>query len=193
MTDDLIIYILFLIVGVLVILSFVIGLEKMIKVMLWNYVLWTICLAASQSISLLIEYLTKNPDTIVAGMSAKTFATFLSNGQATIVLLIYALLLFLLYQKSTISIRIPTDDIIQKSLYMLLVPLTVFSMILTIQICLIWGNIISMWALETIALDTTKNIYLQQYIMLTPVWIFLHGIATLLITSEFKIKIKTQA
>lgn len=180
MTESLITYIFVGIIAIFVILSFAIGLEKMIRVILWNYILGWICFAASASMKLAIE--TSQNESLV---------NFLTNGQSFIILVLYALLLFVIYHKSKINIDIPTDQIMQKSLYLFFVPLTVLSMCLTLEIILLGTDILSqdflLWALE----GFTNNIYLTQFIVNTPYWILIHAVATIIVTSEMKTKINT--
>lgn len=180
MTQGFITYIFVGVIAVFVILSFAIGLEKMIKIILWNYILWGICFAASASIDLAISSSTN-----------EWFANFLSNGKATIILILYALLLFLIYHKSKITIEIPWDQIMQKSLYLIFVPLTVLSMALTLMIILLGTSLLSQESLTLAVTEFTNNVYLQEFIINTPYWILIHGLATILITSEFKTRIRT--
>ncbi len=175
MTQTLMTYLLAGIIAIFVVLSFVIGLEKMIKIILWNYVLWSICFAASASIDLTINT-----------MWNSWFAKFLQDGKSTIILIMYAVLLFLIYHKSKISIDIPSDQIMQKSLYLIFVPLTVLSMCLTLEIILLWTSLLSYKSLLSVAQWFSKSVYLQQFIINTPYWILLHWLATIFITSEFK-------
>jgi hypothetical protein len=100
-------------------------------------------------------------------------------------------LLFLIYRKSKISIDIPSDQIMQKSLYLFFVPLTVLSMCLTLEIILLGTNILTYKSLVSVAAWFSTNIYLQQFIVNTPYWVLIHGLATIFITSEFKTKFKS--
>ncbi|MEI7558239.1 MAG: hypothetical protein WCJ45_05535 [bacterium] len=52
MTENLITYAIVVIIGILAIFSFSIGIDKMIRIILGNYILTSICLAAGQSITL---------------------------------------------------------------------------------------------------------------------------------------------
>jgi hypothetical protein len=180
MTQELITYIFIWAIAIFVILAFAIGLDKMIKIILWNYVLWGICFAASASIDLVINTST-----------SAWFVWFMTSGKSFMVFILYILLLALIYHKSKISIDIPTDKIMQKSLYLFFVPMTVLSMCLTVEIILLGTNILSYNALLWTVEWFTNNIYLQQFIINTPYWVLLHGLATIIITSELKTKIKT--
>lgn len=191
MTNDIIMYIAIFIIGGLIILSFVIGLEKMIKIILGNYIVGSVCLAASQAIKLLINYLIANPDLRFLWLGSKALVGFLTNGQATIIFILYVLLLFLIYKKSSVTISMPDDEIIQKSLYLVLVPLTVLSIILAVEICLIGVEVISPTWIQLAELWFGNNKYVQWFIVLTPVWVLIHWLATIIVTSEFKMNIKT--
>lgn len=191
MTENLITYAIVTLVGVLVIFSFTIGIEKMIKIILGNYILSSICLAASQSMSLAVEAMKKTPELTLMGFSYDTIANFLNNGNMTIVLILYIILLVVIFRTSKIKISLPDDEAIKKMLILLFVPLTVISMILTLQIAILGINGISISALSSIAKTVANNPYMFQFVSLTPVRLLLHGIVTILITSEFKVRVET--
>ena len=163
----------------------------MIKVLLGNYILATLCLAANQSLDILIQFLITTPTLKILTFSYNDIATFITWGKTSIVLILYLILLFLMYQKSKIRITMPNDEILQKTFSLFLVPLTVISFILTLEIVILWMNSLNPASLETLARGFTSNYYIIQFIVLTPVWILLHGLATVLITSEIKMSIKT--
>lgn len=191
MTENLITYAIVGVVWALAIFSFTIGIEKMIKIILGNYILSSICLAASQSINLAVEALKKTPELSVIGFSHDKLANFLNDGNMTIVLILYAILLVVVFRTSKIKISLPDDEAIKKMLMIIFVPLTIISMILTLQIAILGINGISINALSNIAEAVANNPYIFQFVTLTPVWILLHGIVTILITSEFKIHVQT--
>ncbi len=180
MTDSIILYILVWVLSLLVILSFAIGLEKMIKVIIWNYILWLVALAFSMSI-----------DIAIGTVNGEGFMNFLTNAKSTIVFIVYAMLLFLLYHKSKINIDIPGDQILQKSMYIFLVPLTVISMILTLEIVFLGTDVFNYNDLVYNIDFFANNEYFQLFVEYTPYWILLHWLATIVTVSEFKTKIRS--
>lgn len=68
MTQQVIGYIFIAVIGILAIFSFAIGIEKMIKIIMGNYILSSIARASSSAITLLINYINANPDTSFFGM-----------------------------------------------------------------------------------------------------------------------------
>ena len=191
MTENLITYGIVVIIGILVIFSFTIGIDKMIRIILWNYILSSICLAASQSIKLAVEYMSKTPDLKFMGFTYDKVANFLNNGSMTIILILYVILLVIIYRTSKIRITLPGDEALKKMLQLIFVPLTVLSIVLTLQIVLLGMDGINISAIANIANAVVNNPYMFQFISLTPVRILIHGIITILITSEFKVSVKT--
>lgn len=191
MTESVITYGILAIIGILAILSFVIGIDKMIRIILGNYILNSICLAASQSIVIGVNMLQKTPEAKIFGWSYEKMANFLDNGSMTIVVILYAILLVIVYKTSKIRIVLPEDEAIKKMLQILFVPLTVLSMILTLQIVILGMDGVNITAITDIANTVANNPYMFKFISLTPLWILIHGIITILITSEFKIRVQT--
>jgi len=191
MTENLINYVIIGITGILAVFSFVMGIEKMIKIILGNYILTGICLAASQSLAIFVVFLSKTPEAKLLWISYDSLAKFFEYGQTTLILILYAILLVIIYLKSKISIQLPIDEAAQKGLYVLLVPMTVISIILTLQIAIMGIKVIDLQHLQTLSNGMTSWSPLQQFFLLTPVRIFLHGIATIIITSELKISVKS--
>ncbi|MEI6773302.1 MAG: hypothetical protein WCL18_00250 [bacterium] len=109
----------------------------------------------------------------------------------TIVLILYIILLIVIFRTSKIKIGLPSDEAVKKMLQIVFVPLTVISMILTLQIAVLGINGINITALSSIANTVANNPYMFQFVSFTPIRILLHGIITILITSEFKISVKT--
>jgi hypothetical protein len=109
----------------------------------------------------------------------------------TIILILYIILLVLIFKTSKIKISLPDDEALKKMLQIIFVPLTVISMVLTLQIAILGINGINVSAISSIATAVANNPYMFQFVSLTPVRILLHGIVTILITSEFKVRVQT--
>jgi hypothetical protein len=191
MTEMMVNYLIFWLLIALIVFSIVIWIEKMIKIILWNYILSSICLATSQSINLLVNQLALSPEIKTLWILNSKLSQILSDGQTTIILIIYIILLVIIYHKSKIKIDTPDDETTKKLIHLLLVPLTVVSIIITFQTVLMWINIVNIQSIQSIANSISTNPYLFKFISWTPLWILLHWLATIVITSELKISIKT--
>lgn len=193
MTQEVILYIIIAIAGILVIFSFAIGIEKMIKIILWNYILSSICRAATASIGIAINYLATNPEAKFLGMGSETLTNFLSNGKSSIVLILYIILIVIIYRKSRIRIHLPMDEASKKMMQITFVPLTVLSIILTLQIALMGMDVTNIQSLTRLGETISTNPYIIMYFSLTPIRILLHGIITILFTTEMKISVETDS
>lgn len=175
---------------ILVVISVVLWLENMIKIVLGNYILGTISLTLMQSIDLLVGFLSAHSDAVFVWISYTSLVGFVTAAKATIVLIIYFVLLFVLYKQSQITVRMPGEDSLQRALYILLVPLAASSMLLTL-----WIVLSGLWLSQDVILSLIgqwANIDLvARIVAMLPVWILLHGLCTMLITSELRMTIKT--
>ena len=167
------------------------GIDKMIRIILGNYILSSICLAASQSITLWTDTMRSAPELTTLWFSNEKFANFLDNGSMTIILIVYIVLLVIVYRTSKIHISLPGDEALKKMLQIIFVPLTIISMVLTLQIVLLGMDGINITSVGKIATTVANNPYMFKFVSLTPVWILLHGLLTIFITSEFKVKVQT--
>lgn len=191
MTESLITYGIVIVLAILVILSFMIGIDKMIKIILGNYILSSICLAAAQSLTLASEYMKQNPGLETLGIWNIKFANFLENGSTIIILILYLVLLIIMYRTSKIRIKLPSDEALKKMIQLIFVPLTIISMVLTLQIVLLGIDATNITGIEKLATVVANNPYIFKFVNLTPVRILLHGLITIFITSEFKVRVET--
>lgn len=163
----------------------------MIKVLLGNYLLMTLTLATNQSINLFVDFLKNTPDLVFAGFTYDAIAQFFTNGRMTIVLLLYFGFLFLIYSKSKIRLILPADDIVQKILMIALVPLTVLGVIFSLIIVFMGTSLFDPTALQGLILKFPPDPIFSLFITYIPIWIFVHALITILVTSEIKFQIKT--
>lgn len=191
MTESFLIYISITIITLLVVFGFVIWLEKIIKLLLGNYLLLLLILAANQSLYLLIDFLQKTPTFVFAGFSYQSLAQFFSNGKMTILFLLYLLFFFLIYYKSKIRIVLPSDDIVQKILHIALVPLTVTWIISSLLIVFFWTNLFNPNDLSQINSILPQSAIIWKMLYFMPVFLLVHALFTILLTSEIKFQIKT--
>lgn len=79
-----------------------------------------------------------------------------------------------MYHKSKIRISFPTDEILKKTFSLFLVPLTVISIILTLEIVILGMNSLNPTNLELLAREFTNNMYIIRFVVFTPLWLFIH-------------------
>lgn len=107
--------------------------------------------------------------------------------------MIYILLLVFIFKKSKIQIRLPEEHASYQLFYALLVPLTVASVVLTLLIVILGVSALDPVKLQTLANSVTTTPFIITMIRFTPLWLALHGIVTILISSELRINIKAES
>lgn len=179
MTDKLYIYCILWVVAILCVLAFSLKLEKMVQIMIWNYILW-----------LLFFSLWFCMDLALKGSELSSIQSFFAESKSWILLLLYWILFFFfVYRRSKIRIDFSSDPLIYKPLYLAFVPLTVISMLVTIGFIGLWTNAFSLNTLNSIS-EYTQNIYLQKFILNFPYIIFGYCFLSLLAITDLKLKVK---
>ena len=179
MTDKLYIYCILWAVAILCVLAFSLKLEKMVQIIIWNFIL-----------GFLFFSLWFCLDLTVKSSWNSSIQSFFSDAKNLILLLLYLLFFFFfVYRRSKIRIDFSSDPLIYKPLYLAFVPLTAISMIITIWLITLWGNAFSLWALASIS-DFTQNIYLQKIILNFPYIFCAYSFVSLLAITDLKVKLK---
>ena len=110
------------------------GTEKMIKVILGNFIVAATCFALGESITTRAHQLSLTPNATFLNISYQTLATFLQNGQLTFTIILFAALVALVYTSSKISVSTLQGANAEKLYYILLIPLTLLSFIFALYI-----------------------------------------------------------
>ncbi len=180
-------YIIAGLIGVLFVFAFAIGIDKMMRIILGNYLLTIICVALWSTIDT-ISFAIKPLVSQIAflGVTFGQLDFFLTNSKLTIIILTYLVLMVLIFSKSKIYISLPSDENTRIFLKIIIIPLTVISAILTAQTAILWPTIFNTNSLLILAAQFQNSPLLFYSIARAPLRIFLHGIITVLITSEIK-------
>lgn len=160
----------------------------MTKIVFSNYIINIICLALSNALSLLILFLETNPGGKFLAISFEKRTSFFSSGQTTIVLIMYGFLMVFVFTYSRIHITLPDNDVTSNIIQVLMIPMTVFSVIFSIQIAIFGDQIVSIEHIAQIADKLTTNPTIHQAITLTPVRILIHASIALRITTQIGIR-----
>lgn len=178
MTDKLYIYCILWVIAILCVLAFALKLEKMMQIIIWNYILWTLFFSLWFCFDLLLN---TNSDSSIL--------SFISSAKVWILLTLYALFFFFfVYRRSKIRVDFSSDPLIYKPLYLLFVPLTVVSMVVTIWLIILWWNAFSFWVLNSIS-DFTQNIYLHKIIVNFPYIVCAYSFISLFAITDLKVKV----
>lgn len=164
--------------GVLCVFSLAIGVERMMKIILSNYILSMMALTLSSALGAFLWWLN-----IQAPDIASTIAPAFAN-KTIIVLVVYLLLLLLLFLKSRISIHFHVGWVQKMLLTILCIPMTITSIAITLQIAVLWLQTFDFAALQLLVNPLQIQDYYKVFILNTPIVICIHAIVTVLILSH---------
>ncbi len=177
-------YFLLGIIGVICIFALAIGIDKMAKVIVGNYILAVICMAINNVISLWSNQLNifqaTNPLSNYSQLQS-----FLINGKTGIILVAYLLLLVILLNKTKIHVDVASIPLPRVGLVILMVIMTVISILLTIGIAVRWFQIIDYTQVINVAKYFVTYPVLYNVIQYVPLVLLIHWLATLYLISEF--------
>ena len=171
------------IVGMLAMLSVILGLDRMIKIIMANYLISSILLWLGNFIDLISNrLLIGEADRRVEGMQ-NALAWFLKAWKPTLLLTIYFVLLIFIVTKSHIWIGKIKNEVARFALTVLFLPCTVISILLGISLSIFWSQLVDLGQLQILAEWVEWIPYLYNFVLLTPVWSILPGIITIIVAA----------
>jgi hypothetical protein len=159
--------------------------DKMIKVILWNYVVWMVCMTLSYIIDLLSQSILRLQIKFPANKSYSSLYQFFTNGKMRIILFVYLCLVILIFTKSKLDASVDHVPVPKFILNTILVVLTVSWIILTLSLSIWWADIIGWTLTSSIATTYFWDSSITQFLKYTPVWILIHWIITLYLISDW--------
>jgi hypothetical protein len=172
------------IIWVICIFAIAIGVDKMARVIVGNYILGIICMAINNVISIGSNQINtlqiQNPSTDYSQLQS-----FLLNGKTGIILVIYLILLVILLNRTKINVGITDGSLPKFWITFLMVVMTVISILLTIAIAVRGFQVIDYTQVINIAKYFTAYPILYNVIQYIPLILLVHGVATLYIVSDF--------
>jgi hypothetical protein len=177
-------YFLLGIIWVICIFAVAIGIDKMAKIIVGNYVLGLISLAINSVISIWSSQITtlqvNNP-----GSNYAQLQSFLINGKTGIILIAYLVLLVLMLNKSKVSVDVTGVPLPKPALVTLMVIMTVLSILLTIAVAVWWVQIVDYSQIINIAKYFVWYPILFNIIQYIPLILLVHWLITLYLISDF--------
>lgn len=174
------------IIGI-IIWAVLMGTEKMIRIIIGNYIIAATCFAFWESINTWSNQLLVTPDATFLKISYQSFANFLQNGQLTFIIILFVALVALVYTSSKINVSTMQWGNAEKLYYIFLIPLTLLSFIFALYIALMGEGIEVLTYIQKTIGGTFW--FIQQFIENISFRMLAHGLIILIITSQLKLKI----
>ena len=165
--------------------------DKMAKVIIWNYLAWITCFAFWNLIHQWVNWLMMSPTTKFIWISYESYANFLSAGQLTFVLLLFAWLIWLIYACWRINVSFSTRATTEKLYFIVLIPITVISFVVWPYIALKADGIRTLSFVQNSITQTFW--FLAPFIRHIPFWMFINWIVFIIISSHINFKISVTA
>ena len=165
--------------------------DKMAKVIIWNYLAGITCFAFWNLIQQRVNWLMASPDSVFIWISYAKYANFLSAWQLTFVLLLFIWLIWLIYACWRIHVSFSTRASTEKLYFIVLVPITVLSFVIGPYIALTANWIQAIWYIES-TLSRTFG-FLVSFINHLSFWMFINWIVFIIISSQINFKISLSA
>ena len=165
--------------------------DKMAKVIIWNYLVWITCFAFWNLIHQWVNWLMASPNSVFIWISYAKYASFLSAWQLTFILLLFAGLIWLIYACWRIQVSFSTHTSTEKLYFIILIPITVLSFVIWPYIALKADWIQTIGIIET---TLSKNFsFLVPFINHIPFRMFINWIVFIIISSHINFKISLSA
>lgn len=177
-------YFLLGILGILLIFAVWIWLDKIIRLIIWNYLVSTMCLSVWNGINILIDYLNKNPASMLNQIPS--IQEYLIKWKPYLNLALYFIILILLLSRSRIWYNIQ-NKIMRFIFTILLAPLAVFSLIVSLCITVIWSKFLDYDYMMQFASTYQASPWLYKFLILTPLWIIIPWIVLILFSLDIKL------
>ena len=165
--------------------------DKMAKVIIGNYLAWVTCFAFWNLIHQWVRWLMIHPTSAFLWISYEKYASFLSAGQLTFVLLLFAGLIWLIYTCGKFQVSFSTRASTEKLYFIILIPITVLSFVIGPYITLKADWIQTLVFLQNQMVRTFW--FLSSFIKHIPFWMFINWIAFIIISSHIDLKISVTA
>lgn len=165
-------------------LSLVLWLERMVRIVMANYLISSILLGMSNFIELAHERLVYwEAAAWWISKLENTLWNLLLHWKPTILLTIYFLLLLFIVKKAHIWIGTVRNEWLRIILTLIFIPCTVISILLSLATAIFGAQIMDANALQWFANLVIDNPYLYNFILLTPLWVVLPGLLTIAIAA----------
>lgn len=169
--------------GMLTILSLILWLERMIRIIMANYLISSIILGIGNFIDLMSsQLLIGEAERRVDGLQ-KRLGKILVAGKPTLLLTVYFVLLIFVVNKAQIGIGKVKNEGMRRILTIIFLPCTVISIVTTLALAIYGNQVMDIESLKLLADRFVENQRIHNFIMLTPVRIILPGIVTIIVAA----------
>lgn len=173
------------VLGVLSIFSLSMGTERMVRMIVGNYILSMLCLALSSTIDLILQNIVRLQLAKKTNNYVSTY-NFLSQYKVGIIIVVYLfcmITLFTRWKTNFNSDHLPFPRFI---VMWILVVMTAVSILFTLAV-IVWGiGVLDPFSITSIVSQYIPDPKVLWYISYMPIWMMIHAGLTIFLISDFR-------
>ena len=173
----------FAIVGMLALLSLILWLQKMIRIIMANYLIASILLGLSNFTDLVTRWLLSSQSERWVDGFQIWFGKLIAAWKPTFLLTVYFVLLLFIITKSHIGIWSIKNPVIKWVLTVIFLPCTIISILLSIALAIFGSQVMTLDGISELADTFASNTLIHNAIMLTPLRVIIPWIITILVAA----------
>ena len=173
----------FAIVGMLALLSLILWLQKMIRIIMANYLIASILLGLSNFTDLVTRWLLSSQSERWVDGFQIWFGKLIAAWKPTFLLTVYFVLLLFIITKSHIGIWSIKNPVIKWVLTVIFLPCTIISILLSIALAIFGSQVMTLDGISQLADTFASNTLIHNAIMLTPLRVIIPWIITILVAA----------
>jgi hypothetical protein len=156
----------------------------MIRIVIGNYLLTGVILASYSLLDLFVaRNLLQGAPNGFLEQAGNMIGSVIISAKPTIILVMYFILLLWIATKSRIGLGFMHNDIMKRILTVLYIPFTVISIVTNLALAVFGTKVLELSQLVKLSEFVSDNRFLHNMIILTPLWILLPGLITVVLAS----------
>lgn len=164
---------------VILILFLSISLEKNIKIIIWNYLLISMCLAINSWLQVLNHFINQI-EYFLETDKLSNISELLLEHNIIVNLIVYFLTLIIIFSKSEMWVIMPWNKFAKLLFKAIFSPLTLLSTFVALEIVIFWYKIFDINSLLNIMQEMNVSENLYYFFLFNPIWIILPWITTII-------------
>lgn len=179
-------YLFIWILSIILILLFFIDINRMIKIIISNYIIIVIALWIELWFQIMSDILIQNQQLFIQSLwNIEELTILIKSNDTAIILIIYLIILILIFTRSKISIWLTQNKFAGFTFKLIFAPLTIINFITTMLLIRHWDMILSKNILYQYANSFHNNILIYYMILLTPLWLIIPWLITILFSFDY--------
>lgn len=179
-------YALLAVIALLAFFCFLIGMDKMIKLIIGTTILIVIILWRWMLLqTFLFQLMYVGPARSLFGIAQETLVSIVQSIDTTTSVVLFVGLMIVVMTYTHLDIVFDNFTLSSQVQQLLLVPLAIMSLLIGLAVAVIGVDIMNPEKLITIAQLLTHNIQVQRMILYLPLWIMIQGLCSLGLVSSF--------